>query len=47
MGEATEPPVISTARGPPGWNEYNQEQSSDEVDEQSIPDFEFNQRISW
>ena len=47
VGEATEPPVISTARGPPGWDEYNQEQSSDEVDEQSIPDFEFNQRVSW
>lgn len=47
MGEATEPPVISTARGPPGWDDYNQEQSSDEVDEQSIPNFEFNQRASW
>ncbi|MDX2503590.1 MAG: hypothetical protein QNL62_03820 [Gammaproteobacteria bacterium] len=47
VGEATEPPVISTARGPPGWDDYNQEQLSDEVDEQSIPDFEFNQCVSW
>ncbi len=47
VGEATEPPVISTARGPSGWDDDNQQPLSDEVDEQSIADVEFNPCVSW
>ena len=32
---------------PPSWDDYSQEQLSEEVDEQSILDYEFNQCISW
>ncbi len=46
VGEATEPPVLSQARGPPGWDDYNQDMSVVEG-EQSMPDFEFNQCVSW
>jgi hypothetical protein len=46
VGEAIEPPAVSPAREPPGWDDYNQNMSVAE-DEKSIPDFEFNQCISW
>lgn len=46
VGEATEPPFLSPARGPPNWDEYNQDVFADEVD-QSIPEYEFNQSLSW
>jgi len=46
VGEAIEPPVLSPARGPPGWDDYNQDLSVAE-NKQSIPDFEFNQCVSW
>ncbi|NOQ80149.1 MAG: hypothetical protein GQ546_12205 [Gammaproteobacteria bacterium] len=47
VGEATEPPTLSKARGPPSWDDYCQDQLSEEVDEQSILDYEFNQCVSW
>ncbi|MCP3853037.1 MAG: hypothetical protein GY694_22830 [Gammaproteobacteria bacterium] len=55
VGEVIEPPVlrpegsalgVSPARGPPSWDDYNQDLSVAE-NEQSIPDFEFNQCVSW
>jgi hypothetical protein len=46
VGEATEPPLLMPARGPPGWDEYNQDELVDE-NKQSIPDYEFNQCIFW
>ena len=46
VGEATDPPLLTPARGPPGWDDYKQDEFSDE-NEQSIPDYEFNQCISW
>ena len=46
VGEAIEPPTLSPARGPPSWDDYNQNTSANDS-EQSIPDFEFNQCVSW
>jgi len=46
VGEAIKPPILSPARGPPIWDDYNQDMSADEG-EQSIADFEFNQCVSW
>jgi len=46
VGEAIKPPILSPARGPPFWDDYNQDMSADEG-EQSIADFEFNQCVSW
>ena len=47
MGELTEPPALSPARGPPSWDDFNQDMLSATEDEQIIPDFEFNQCVSW
>ena len=44
--EAIEPPTLSPGRGPPSWDDYNQNTSANDS-EQSIPDFEFNQCVSW
>ena len=46
VGEATEPPKLSKARGPPNWDDYNQDTSAND-DKQSVPEFEFNQCVSW
>ena len=46
VGEATEPPLLSPARGPPGWDDFNQDELADE-NGQSIPEYEFNQCVSW
>ena len=47
VGEPTKPPALSPARGPPSWDDYNQGMPNDDVGEQSIPGFEFNQCVSW
>ena len=46
VGEATEPPELSPARGPPSWDDYEQDMSVDE-NGVSIPEYEFNQCVSW
>ena len=46
VGEDTEPPVLSPARGPQSWDNYNQDMPTAES-EQSIPNFEFNQCVAW
>ena len=46
VGEATQPPSLSPTRGPPSWDDYNQGELADE-NEQSIPEYEFNQCVSW
>ena len=46
VGEATEPPSLSLARGPPSWDDYNQDSPVDE-NGLSIPEYEFDQCISW
>ncbi len=47
VSEPTEPPALSPARGPPGWNDYNQDVPIDDRDGLSVPDYEFNQCVSW
>ena len=46
VGEATKPPSLSPARGPPGWDDYNQDILVDE-NGLSISEFEFDQCVSW
>ena len=46
IGESAEPPRLSSARGPPTWDEYIQDSSRD-PSVQPIPDYEFDQTISW
>lgn len=46
VGEATEPPTLSKARGPPVWDDYNQDIPVDE-NGLSIPEYEFDQCVSW
>jgi len=46
IGEPGKPPPITPARGPPEWEwDFDQQSLSDAVE--PIPDFEFDQRISW
>jgi hypothetical protein len=47
VGEMIEPPILSPARGPPNWDDYSQEMLIADIDGQSIPDYEFNQCVSW
>ncbi len=44
VSEPTEPPAFSPAHGPPGWDDYV---PIDERDGLSVPDYEFNQCVSW
>ena len=46
VGEATQPPLLSPARGPPSWDDYNQDELADE-NGLSIPEYEFDQCVSW
>ena len=52
IGESTQPPTISPARGPPLWEaamtakeEHNEPQY--DLAAQPAPEFQFDQRISW
>ena len=45
--EPTEPPALSPALGPPGRDDYNQDMPVDDVNGQPIPEYEFNQYVSW
>jgi hypothetical protein len=45
IGVDSEPPHISTARGPPLWDDCSDAQMDDWA--QATPDFEVNLRISW
>jgi hypothetical protein len=46
IGEPTEPPKISPARGPP-WEEQTQDDDSWDSLPQPEPDYEFDQTVSW
>jgi len=46
VGEATEPPELSSARGPPGWDDYDQDVPVDD-NGLSIPEYKFDQCVSW
>jgi hypothetical protein len=46
IGETPRPPPITPARGPPEWEwDFDQRPLGDAVE--PIPDYEFDQRISW
>ena len=46
VGKGIESPELSPARGPPSWDDYNQDTSANDS-KQSMPYFEFNQCVSW
>jgi len=47
IGEPTEPPTLSPARAPPLWEEIFSEPATEIAMPDIIPDYEFDQRISW
>ena len=54
IGAETKPPRTTPARGPPQWDDGDAQASeavepAPDWDEaaQSVPDFEFDQRVSW
>ena len=47
VGEETKPPSLSPAHGPPSWDDYDQDQDMPVENGQSIPEYEFNQCVSW
>ncbi|MDX2506345.1 MAG: transposase [Gammaproteobacteria bacterium] len=45
VGKVTESPSLSSARGPPCWDDYNEDSP---VDENGLfPEYEFDQCVSW
>ncbi len=46
VGEAIKPPTLSPARGPPSWDDYNQDMPVDE-NGLTIPEYEFDQSAYW
>ena len=46
VGEATQPPSLSPTRGPPGWDDYDQNIPVDE-NGLSVSEYEFDQCVSW
>ena len=47
IGEPTKPPILSPARAPPLWEEVAINSSSEFTLPDAIPDYEFDQTISW
>jgi hypothetical protein len=47
LGEATSPPRIAPARGPPLWEMADAGQGEFYPQAQPAPDFEIDQRIAW
>ena len=52
LGESTQPPTIAPARGPPLWEAAMASELADKNTEwdssaQPVPEFEFDQSISW
>jgi hypothetical protein len=47
IGEPSEPPRITPARGPPEWEEGNNQDSFGDPSAQPAPDYEFDQTVSW
>ena len=46
VGKGIESPELSPARGPPSWDYYEQDMSVDE-NGVSIPEYKFDQCVSW
>jgi hypothetical protein len=47
IGEPTQAPVLSPARGPPAWETFDQTPVFDPVASAPAPAFEFDQTVSW
>ena len=48
LGEPTRPPPVSPARGPPGWEGMlDQSPLYDPTAPAPVPEYEFDQRVSW
>jgi hypothetical protein len=47
LGEATSPPRLMPARGPPLWEMPDAGQDKFDPQVQPAPDYEFDQRIAW
>jgi len=47
IGEPTKPPVLSPPRAPPLWEEYLTDSSTEFMPPDVLPEYEFDQRISW
>ena len=47
LGEATSPPRLAPARGPPLWEMADAGKDRFDPQAQPAPDYEFDQRIAW
>lgn len=47
LGEATSPPRLMPARGPPLWETPDVGQDEFDPQAQRAPDYQFDQRIAW
>jgi hypothetical protein len=47
LGEATWPPRLTPARGPPLWETMDAGRDEFDLPVQLAPDYEFDQRIAW
>ena len=47
LGEPTSPPRLMRARAPPPWEMQGATMGEDEPQAQSVPEYEFDQRIAW
>ena len=47
IGEPPRPPPITTARGPPAWEDARGPMPDRDIHGQPEPDFEFDQRVAW
>jgi hypothetical protein len=47
LGEATSPPRMAPARGPPLWEMVDAGREEFDLQAQPAPDYEFDQRIAW
>jgi hypothetical protein len=47
LGEATSPPRMAPARGPPLWEMTDAGRDEFDLQAQPAPDYEFDQRIAW
>ena len=47
VGEPTEPPPITTARGPPDWGDELGPLPDYDAVVPPVPEFQYDQRVSW
>jgi len=47
LGEPTSPPRLMRARAPPLWEMQGANMGEEEAQAHPVPDYQFDQRISW